>query len=60
MSTITRRDYIAIVNGDERNPIEGIRAKDASDARKQARFTMVKVNGWTKYDGPLNIKVRLA
>jgi len=58
--TTTRRDYIAIINGEENHPIEDIRAKDAADARKQARRHMSDVVGWCKYDGPLSIKVRLA
>ena len=57
----TRRDYIAIINGEENHPIEGFRAKDAAEARKQARRHMTDVVGWcSKYDGPLSIKVRLA
>jgi hypothetical protein len=60
MSTPTaRKNYNAIVNGDDRNEIEGIRAIDSNDARKQARRVMVG-RGWTKYDGPLKIKVRIA
>ena len=59
-NTATRRDYIAIINSDERNPIEGLRARDAAEARKQARYEMTNVRGWTKYDGTLSIKVRLA
>lgn len=59
-TTTTRRDYIAIINNDERFPIEGLRAKDAAEARRQARREMIDVRGWTKYDGKLSIKVRLA
>lgn len=55
----TRRDYIAIINNEERHPIE-LRAKDAADARTQARREMTQVRGWSKYDGKLSIKVRLA
>jgi hypothetical protein len=58
--TTTRRDYIAIINGEENHPIDGFRAKDAAEARKQARRHMTDVVGWTKYDGPISIKVRLA
>ena len=58
-SPTTRRDYIAIINNEERHPIE-LRAKDAADARKQARREMTQVRGWCKYDGKLSIKVRLA
>ena len=55
-----RRDYIAIINGEENYPIEGLRAKNASEARKQARRHMTDIAGWTKYDGKLSIKIRLA
>jgi hypothetical protein len=52
------RNYIAIINNDERHPIE-LPAKDSAAARKQARNEMFK-RGWSKYDGKLTIKVRFA
>ena len=54
-----KRDYIAIINNDEAHPIE-LRARDGSDARKQARRYMVDIAGWTKYDEKYTLKVRLA
>jgi hypothetical protein len=54
-----KRNYIAIISNDEDHPI-AIRARDASDARKEARRYMVDVVGWTKYDEKFTIKVRLA
>jgi hypothetical protein len=54
------RDYIAIIDNDEAHPIE-LRARDAADAKKKARRYMSDVVGHSvKYEGPYNLKVRLA
>jgi len=54
------RNYIAIIDNDEAHPID-LRARDAADAKKQARRYMSDVVGHSvKYEGPYKLNVRLA
>jgi hypothetical protein len=54
------RNFIAIIDNDENHPIE-LRARDAADAKKKARYHMSHVVGHSvKYEGPYKLNVRLA